>query len=1223
MSQSGESFGSEGASAPEKPRNNNEDDDNRSILVSNIPPTLSVDKVVIHFQKSSSGGGDVKEASCRRLSPSQAKVIFEDVKVIDRVVARTHELAGVTLQVESWSSFLARALEMDRARHRESNCVQRAMVQIHQPVSKAEWDRYEQKISKTNKSLKWSRSTTNDTITLKGSWDDVVEARNLFFDLLKCEVDADKSPVSQDSKETGSRNGQNQAGGGVTNNLEHHEDASSTTSADGSQYHLQAAVNYGTENPDGGQPLDRVDLDRKQREGTSSARPHQERKEKNHGASSSRSTTQISKFNENMVDNLKAFAHSQSSEPREQDGPKEAMECGKQASFQRSRSAPDGNTRPYEEKEQKSDASSRRSTGTTQMTKNTQKWDDNIVRIGGSQSLDSREENLLREARGDERLSSFQRSESAPNGASSASVSGNTKDTRPKQDTTLRPSLTEPSRGVPNSKYSFESKTSRTATLHTETGSAVEESRNGQPMSHSEGGTARSGGTYGLADMSDDEDDVINDSKNGGTVEQPVEPDILSYIMKVHSSKIIAIAERHRVTFSRSEEKSVVYFKGIKKNAEDALEDFITLYQGLFSKLKSITLDASMCDVKLNVCSYAVEIVQKSSPSVFIKNTDGNIIFIGDESEVRSARAEICSILKISESRRRKAHTSSAPTSPTVSGPGQASVTAISADPGGKLVFEDSIKGIRICVVEGDITKQKVDVIVNAANSSLNLSYGVSGAISKAGGSSIQKECDSIIRQRGYLNTTDCVWTRGWRLPCKFVIHAIGPIYNAVYGAHRCQQELHDTCQKVLRMAATDLKAVSIAMPAISSGACGMPRDLCAESMFSAFTDFIENVDPKHNTIVDIRIIDNDRRAAEVFSKVFTKMLATFNFNASKGHATSSNLQPRYPPSGTSYPGTGTTPVSYGSNQTSSGFQTNSGWGQGHQNISGSSFSSSGVASASPPIYPGPTQTYIAASSSSYPHGTSVPTYPHLTQNKSNNGVDMSHTYPGANQTSQPLPPIQQAHSTTSQSMSQLSSPGVASSASSASGNSDKDDECPICLCDFTGPVTTTPCKHKFCADCLKSALKLSGQCPVCKSVIGRLKGNQPRGTMTDRIDYLNTLPGYEYCRSIIEIHYNFPDGVQGPEHPNPGKHYTGTSRTAYLPDTTEGREVLRLLKRAFDSGLVFTIGTSVTTGQTDTVVWNDIHHKTSKYGGPNSYGYPDPQYLTRVKEELAAKGIK
>lgn len=84
-----------------------------------------------------------------------------------------------------------------------------------------------------------------------------------------------------------------------------------------------------------------------------------------------------------------------------------------------------------------------------------------------------------------------------------------------------------------------------------------------------------------------------------------------------------------------------------------------------------------------------------------------------------------------------------------------------------------------------------------------------------------------------------------------------------------------------------------------------------------------------------------------------------------------------------------------------------------------------------------------------------------------------------------------------------------------------------------------------------------------------------------------------------IVIEYNFRSGIQGQEHPNPGVRYQGTKRTAYLPDTREGREVLQLLKRAFDARLVFTIGTSNTTGLSNQVTWNDIHHKTSVRGGP------------------------
>uniref|UniRef100_F6SQA2 E3 ubiquitin-protein ligase n=1 Tax=Ciona intestinalis TaxID=7719 RepID=F6SQA2_CIOIN len=80
---------------------------------------------------------------------------------------------------------------------------------------------------------------------------------------------------------------------------------------------------------------------------------------------------------------------------------------------------------------------------------------------------------------------------------------------------------------------------------------------------------------------------------------------------------------------------------------------------------------------------------------------------------------------------------------------------------------------------------------------------------------------------------------------------------------------------------------------------------------------------------------------------------------------------------------------------------------------------------------------------------------------------------------------------------------------------------------------------------------------------------------------------------------------------------------TAYLPDNGEGREVLRLLKKAFFARLIFTIGRSVTTGLDNQIIWNGIHHKTNTHGGAMGLGYPDPDYLNRVKDELRAKGIQ
>uniref|UniRef100_A0A1A8B302 E3 ubiquitin-protein ligase n=1 Tax=Nothobranchius furzeri TaxID=105023 RepID=A0A1A8B302_NOTFU len=146
------------------------------------------------------------------------------------------------------------------------------------------------------------------------------------------------------------------------------------------------------------------------------------------------------------------------------------------------------------------------------------------------------------------------------------------------------------------------------------------------------------------------------------------------------------------------------------------------------------------------------------------------------------------------------------------------------------------------------------------------------------------------------------------------------------------------------------------------------------------------------------------------------------------------------------------------------------------------------------------------------------------------------------------------------------------------------------------------------------------GSCSA-DDVFGVMEGNQPSGKMMSKT-CLTPLPGFSDCGHIL-ISYSIPDGIQTEKHPNPGRPYYGTIRNAYLPDNNEGREVLKLLTKAFDQKLIFTVGSSRTTGMDDTVTWNDIHHKTSQSGGPQRFGYPDPNYLGRVKEELKAKGIK
>ncbi|XP_029483088.1 probable E3 ubiquitin-protein ligase DTX2 isoform X1 [Oncorhynchus nerka] len=147
-------------------------------------------------------------------------------------------------------------------------------------------------------------------------------------------------------------------------------------------------------------------------------------------------------------------------------------------------------------------------------------------------------------------------------------------------------------------------------------------------------------------------------------------------------------------------------------------------------------------------------------------------------------------------------------------------------------------------------------------------------------------------------------------------------------------------------------------------------------------------------------------------------------------------------------------------------------------------------------------------------------------------------------------------------------------------------------------------------------------QCPSCKTIYGEKTGTQPKGKM-EIYSISQSLPGHPNC-GTIQIIYSITHGIQGPEHPNPGQSYTsrGFPRFCFLPDNKKGRKVLELLKVAWTRRLIFTVGTSSTTGEPDTVVWNEIHHKTEMMSNVSGHGYPDPNYLDNVLSELASQGV-
>ena len=152
-----------------------------------------------------------------------------------------------------------------------------------------------------------------------------------------------------------------------------------------------------------------------------------------------------------------------------------------------------------------------------------------------------------------------------------------------------------------------------------------------------------------------------------------------------------------------------------------------------------------------------------------------------------------------------------------------------------------------LTIVRQDITKMKVDAIVNAANTELRMGGGVCGAIFKAAGAiELQAACDRLAP----IKTGEAVITPGFALPAKYIIHTAGPIYNH-NKAEQCRQLLRSAYTNSLQLAISN-QCKSIAFPLISSGIYGYPKDEALQVATSAIQDFLAD----HHLDVYLAVLD-------------------------------------------------------------------------------------------------------------------------------------------------------------------------------------------------------------------------------------------------------------------------------------------------------------------------------------------------------------------------------
>jgi O-acetyl-ADP-ribose deacetylase (regulator of RNase III) len=171
-----------------------------------------------------------------------------------------------------------------------------------------------------------------------------------------------------------------------------------------------------------------------------------------------------------------------------------------------------------------------------------------------------------------------------------------------------------------------------------------------------------------------------------------------------------------------------------------------------------------------------------------------------------------------------------------------------------------------IQIVEGDITEDSVDAIVNAANAHLQHGAGVAGAISRKGGAVIQSESKSWVEQYGPVSHELPAWTSAGSLNASYIIHAVGPVWGEGDEVEKLRSAIIGTLRR-----ADELECKTLAIPAISTGIFGFPKDRAAKVILKTVHDYLS--ESTNSELNRIRLTMIDPETISVFMDALDELM--------------------------------------------------------------------------------------------------------------------------------------------------------------------------------------------------------------------------------------------------------------------------------------------------------------------------------------------------------------